>query len=118
METLASSGISFARPMIALITAELKSQQILTWLAQTQLHTNGWSGTQESFLTFYQDQVCLHDRSPGSSGTNGNGRTQSQESHGSHESKPNPDSNSGPMDRNQNEAPNESKQDFGEARQN
>jgi hypothetical protein len=43
------------------MTAELKSQQILTWLAQTQLHTNNWSGTQESFLTFYQDQVCLHN---------------------------------------------------------
>ena len=34
------------------MTAELKSQQILTWLAQTQLHTNSWSGTQESFLTY------------------------------------------------------------------
>jgi hypothetical protein len=37
---------------------------------------------------------------------------------GSHESELNPDSNSGPMDRNQNKAPNESKQDFGEAGQN
>jgi hypothetical protein len=43
------------------MTADLKSQQILTWLTQTQLHTNGWSGTQESFLTVFQDQVHLHD---------------------------------------------------------
>jgi hypothetical protein len=43
------------------MTADLKSQQILTWLTQTQLHTNGWSGTQESFFTFFHDQVRLHD---------------------------------------------------------
>jgi hypothetical protein len=56
--------------------------------------------------------------SPGSSEGNSNGGTQSQESHDSHEPKSNPNSNSGPMDRNQNKAPNESKQDFGQARQN
>jgi hypothetical protein len=55
-----------------------------------------------------RDQMKLND----------NGGTQSQESHGSHKSESNPDSNSGPVDRNQNEAPNESEQDFGEARQN
>ena len=45
-------------------------------------------------------------------------KTQSQESHNSHEPKSNPNPNSGPMDRNQNKAPNESKQDFGQAGQN
>jgi hypothetical protein len=57
--------------------------------------------------------------SPGSNRSSDSSGTQSQqESHHSHESDSNPDSRSGSMDRNQNGAPNETNQDFGEAGQN
>jgi hypothetical protein len=58
-----------------------------------------------------------NDGSPGSSEGNDNNGTQPLESHDSHEPESNPDSNSGPMDGNQDEAPNESEQDFGQAEQ-
>jgi len=43
------------------MTNELEAQKHSTWLSSTRLHTSGWRGTQESYLTAFGERARLHN---------------------------------------------------------